>query len=48
MASTPVRELITAGYRPSVCRVYSPEDARQHFAELPTRARTLSCWWLRA
>jgi alkyldihydroxyacetonephosphate synthase len=27
-----VRELITAGYRPSVCRVYSPEDARQHFA----------------
>jgi alkyldihydroxyacetonephosphate synthase len=28
-----VRELITAGYRPSVCRVYSPEDARQHFAE---------------
>jgi len=29
-----VRELITAGYRPSVCRVYSPEDARQHFADL--------------
>src|SRR5690349_1384039 len=28
----PVRELISAGYRPSVCRVYSPEDARQHFA----------------
>jgi alkyldihydroxyacetonephosphate synthase len=27
-----VRQLITAGYRPSVCRVYSPEDARQHFA----------------
>jgi FAD/FMN-containing dehydrogenase len=27
-----VRELITAGYRPSVCRVYSPDDARQHFA----------------
>jgi len=27
-----VRELITAGYRPSVCRVYSPEDAQQHFA----------------
>jgi alkyldihydroxyacetonephosphate synthase len=26
-----IRELITAGYRPSVCRVYSPEDARQHF-----------------
>src|SRR6516164_4722571 len=29
-----VRELITAGYRPSVCRVYSPEDARQHFADV--------------
>jgi FAD/FMN-containing dehydrogenase len=29
-----VRELITAGYRPSVCRVYSPEDARQHFADI--------------
>jgi FAD/FMN-containing dehydrogenase len=28
-----VRDLITAGYRPSVCRVYSPEDARQHFAD---------------
>jgi alkyldihydroxyacetonephosphate synthase len=28
-----VRELITAGYRPSVCRVYSTEDARQHFAD---------------
>jgi alkyldihydroxyacetonephosphate synthase len=28
-----VRELIAAGYRPSVCRVYSPEDARQHFAD---------------
>jgi FAD/FMN-containing dehydrogenase len=28
-----VRELITAGYWPSVCRVYSPEDARQHFAD---------------
>jgi FAD/FMN-containing dehydrogenase len=27
-----LRELITAGYRPSVCRVYSPEDAGQHFA----------------
>jgi alkyldihydroxyacetonephosphate synthase len=27
-----LRELITAGYRPSVCRVYSPQDARQHFA----------------
>jgi len=29
-----IRELITAGYRPSVCRVYSPEDARQHFADV--------------
>jgi len=28
-----LRELITSGYRPSVCRVYSPEDARQHFAD---------------
>ena len=28
-----LREVITAGYRPSVCRVYSPEDARQHFAD---------------
>src|SRR5579864_1425345 len=28
-----IRELITAGYRPSVCRVYSPQDARQHFAD---------------
>jgi alkyldihydroxyacetonephosphate synthase len=28
-----LRELITWGYRPSVCRVYSPEDARQHFAD---------------
>jgi alkyldihydroxyacetonephosphate synthase len=27
-----IRDLITAGYRPSVCRLYSPEDARQHFA----------------
>jgi alkyldihydroxyacetonephosphate synthase len=29
-----LRELVTAGYRPSVCRVYSPEDGRQHFADL--------------
>jgi alkyldihydroxyacetonephosphate synthase len=28
-----IRELVTAGYRPSVCRVYSPEDARQHFGD---------------
>ena len=27
-----LRELVTAGYRPSVCRAYSVEDARQHFA----------------
>ncbi|MFI6096121.1 FAD-binding oxidoreductase [Lentzea sp. NPDC051213] len=27
-----LRTLITDGYRPSVCRVYSPEDANQHFA----------------
>lgn len=26
-----LRELVVAGYRPSVCRLYSPEDARQHF-----------------
>ncbi|EFG04209.1 Alkylglycerone-phosphate synthase (plasmid) [Streptomyces clavuligerus] len=30
-----VREVVTNGYRPSVARVYSPEDARQHFSELP-------------
>ncbi|MEU7641798.1 MULTISPECIES: FAD-binding oxidoreductase [unclassified Streptomyces] len=27
-----IREVITNGYHPSVVRVYSPEDARQHFA----------------
>ncbi len=27
-----LRQLITQGYRPSVCRAYSVEDARQHFA----------------
>ncbi|HEU0206508.1 MAG TPA: FAD-binding oxidoreductase [Pseudolysinimonas sp.] len=27
-----LRELITSGYRPSICRLYSPEDARQHFS----------------
>lgn len=27
-----LRELVTSGYRPSVCRAYSVEDARQHFA----------------
>jgi FAD/FMN-containing dehydrogenase len=29
-----LRELIAEGYRPSVCRLYSPEDARQHFADV--------------
>lgn len=28
-----LRELVTSGYRPSVARLYSPEDARQHFAD---------------
>ena len=27
-----LRQLVTDGYRPSVCRAYSPEDAHQHFA----------------
>lgn len=27
-----LRELVTAGYRPSVCRAYSSEDANQHFS----------------
>jgi len=27
-----LRELVTTGYRPSVCRAYSVEDARQHFS----------------
>lgn len=27
-----LREVVTNGFSPSVCRVYSPEDARQHFA----------------
>ncbi len=30
-----LREIVTAGYRPSVARVYSPEDARQHFPDHP-------------
>ena len=29
-----LRQLVTAGYRPSVCRAYSPPDARQHFGDL--------------
>jgi alkyldihydroxyacetonephosphate synthase len=28
-----IREVVTAGFRPAVCRVYSEEDAHQHFAE---------------
>ena len=28
-----IREVVTAGFRPSVCRVYSEEDADQHFAD---------------
>ncbi|MCA1222673.1 FAD-binding oxidoreductase [Streptomyces sp. 8L] len=27
-----IREVVTGGFAPSVVRVYSPEDARQHFA----------------
>ncbi|MCS4275046.1 alkyldihydroxyacetonephosphate synthase [Mycetocola sp. BIGb0189] len=27
-----LRELVVEGYKPSVCRAYSPEDANQHFA----------------
>ncbi|MFJ2774591.1 FAD-binding oxidoreductase [Streptomyces sp. NPDC087300] len=27
-----IREVVTNGFKPSVVRVYSPEDARQHFA----------------
>jgi alkyldihydroxyacetonephosphate synthase len=30
-----LREVLVAGYRPSVARLYSPEDARQHFPEHP-------------
>lgn len=30
-----LREVMTAGYRPSVARLYSPEDARQHFSDHP-------------
>jgi alkyldihydroxyacetonephosphate synthase len=30
-----LRSIVTAGYRPSVARVYSPEDARQHFPDHP-------------
>lgn len=30
-----LREIVTAGYRPAVARLYSPEDARQHFPDHP-------------
>ena len=30
-----LRDVVTAGYRPSVARTYSPEDARQHFPDHP-------------
>ncbi len=30
-----LREVVTAGYRPSVARSYSPQDARQHFPDHP-------------
>ena len=30
-----LREVVTAGYRPSVARLYSPGDARQHFPDHP-------------
>ncbi|WP_432476945.1 FAD-binding oxidoreductase [Nocardioides sp. GXQ0305] len=30
-----LREVVTTGYRPSVARLYSPEDARQHFPDHP-------------
>lgn len=32
-----LREIVVAGYRPSVCRLYSPEDAAQHFGDLVGR-----------
>ncbi len=28
-----LREVMVSGYRPSVCRLYSPDDAAQHFGE---------------
>lgn len=30
-----LRDVVTAGYRPAVARLYSPEDARQHFPDHP-------------
>jgi alkyldihydroxyacetonephosphate synthase len=29
-----IRAIITAGFRPAVCRLYSEEDAHQHFADV--------------
>ncbi len=29
-----IREIVTDGYRPAVCRLYSEQDARQHFPDL--------------
>ena len=29
-----LREVVVEGYRPSVCRLYSPDDAAQHFADV--------------
>jgi len=31
-----LREVVTGGFRPSVCRLYSEEDAGQHFGDLAT------------
>ncbi|MGB3187751.1 MAG: FAD-binding oxidoreductase [Ornithinimicrobium sp.] len=33
-----MREVVVAGYRPAVARVYSPGDARQHFPDHPSEA----------
>jgi alkyldihydroxyacetonephosphate synthase len=30
-----LREVVTSGYRPAVARLYSPQDARQHFPDHP-------------
>ena len=33
-----LREVLVAGYRPAVARLYSPQDARQHFPDHPADA----------
>ncbi len=33
-----LREVVVAGYRPAVARVYSPGDAQQHFPDHPSEA----------